>query len=223
VTQSENTHRAKIINALEFQSESLHVKTIAEGVEAFMGKLKGKGDSIVQSYEFDGIKFTAEQAKKWLRKNDIRIVAFLEAEVENKGGEGSGNFGHAGRPGEIGGSSDDGGTGVALMHGTSSTNIASIKKNGILQNKSGESQGWVADQSDRAVYLAKDRATAEYWAEAAAENREGTAVIVKVVIPDSYSNLLSSDPDTQNIGIRFKGDILPDWIVDIERLTGKKK
>ena len=44
----------------------------------------------------------------WAIKDITKIVRKKKNEVELNGGAGSGNFGHAGRPGEVGGSSKDG-------------------------------------------------------------------------------------------------------------------
>ncbi len=41
---------------------------------------------------------------------NLKDLVFKLREYLNEGGEGSGNFGHAGRPGEVGGSSEGGGT-----------------------------------------------------------------------------------------------------------------
>lgn len=66
------------------------------------------------------------------------LVAELDEEkmVLVKGGPGSGNFGHEGRPGEVGGSASS-----VVLHGTSSKNLVSIMKNG-LQPQTGKKRVW---------------------------------------------------------------------------------
>jgi hypothetical protein len=80
-------HVAKIINAKEFQSvEAKEVNWFSgsKGIKAVMGIAHGKDKAIVQSYEFDSELFTADEAKKWLKKNEVTYVEFTKAEVEEK-------------------------------------------------------------------------------------------------------------------------------------------
>jgi len=65
---------------------------------------------------------------------------------ESFGGQGSGNFEHAGRPGEVGGSGGGGGSqpsytlskGTVLYHVTPTSNVGSIRKQGLLARESGK-------------------------------------------------------------------------------------
>ncbi len=64
------------------------------------------------------------------------VLERLEGGAAYKGGPGSGNFGHEGRPGEVGGSAS-----AVVLHGTSSKNLDSIMKNG-LQPQTGKRRVW---------------------------------------------------------------------------------
>lgn len=79
-------HFARIINANEF--EPLPDLKVVDwfkhngGIKAVVGKLKGKDKKLVQAYRFDSDKYTPDEAKKWLKKNEITFVDFEEAEKE---------------------------------------------------------------------------------------------------------------------------------------------
>lgn len=71
----------------------------------------------------------------------------LRERVEDMGGEGSGNFGHAGRPGEVGGSGEGGGSigteglmregnNIVGFHNTSNKNATKIKQGGFVKGDS---------------------------------------------------------------------------------------
>ena len=64
--------------------------------------------------------------------------------LQTKGGSGSGNFGHAGRPGEVGGSS-------SVFHGTAGEFVVSIKKDGLKPGPAVNGRG---------VYAIADKHTA---------------------------------------------------------------
>lgn len=126
-----NEHAARLADPADFLADSFRRKQIAAGISLVLAKRKADGESgpmEAQSYRFDRAKFTAQQARKWLADHRVKPILFetagdaeeskmtkvqvadvdailgdLEAAV--KGGPGSGFFGHAGRPGHVGGSS----------------------------------------------------------------------------------------------------------------------
>lgn len=59
---------------------------ITDGITAIIGKLKGNDDSTtIQTYRFDKEKFTAKEAKSWLKKHSLKIGMFemiTEEEIE---------------------------------------------------------------------------------------------------------------------------------------------
>lgn len=74
-----NEHAARIINMNEFEQNSFRRKNIASGIDIIIGKLKGKTTTTTQAYRFDAKKFTADQAKKWLKDNKIKYISFEPA------------------------------------------------------------------------------------------------------------------------------------------------
>jgi hypothetical protein len=75
-------HAARIKQPGSFQAESFRRVTLASGVSAIMGKLKGSSSMTIQAYRFDRKKFTAEQAKKWLADHDVKPISFEPASNE---------------------------------------------------------------------------------------------------------------------------------------------
>jgi len=80
-----NEHSARIKNPDLFLAGTTKRKEIAPGVTIIMGKLKadpkGKGGPMVTgSYRFDKSKFTADQARKWLKDHDVKPTEFEPAE-----------------------------------------------------------------------------------------------------------------------------------------------
>jgi SPP1 gp7 family putative phage head morphogenesis protein len=155
-----------------------------------------------------------------------RLIAMRTA-----GGAGSGNFGHTGRPGEIGGS----GEGAVVFHGTTQNRLDSIKKTGI--NASYAGAVWPSFSEKGYTYVTNNRSEAENWAREAAERwtethltdgappqpseeyKAAVPVVLEVAIPKSELPSLGKDvhfeyPDMAipNDKFQFKGDIKPEWI-----------
>lgn len=75
-----NYHAARIINPDEFEQDSFRTKEITEGVEIIIGKLKnGNGSMVTQAYHFNKDNYTADEAKAWLKKHDIKYIEFTPA------------------------------------------------------------------------------------------------------------------------------------------------
>ena len=71
-------HAARISSPDKFKSFAR--KTIAPGVDVILGIKDGKSE--VQAYRFDRKKFTPEQAKKWLKEHDVKVMTFEPASNE---------------------------------------------------------------------------------------------------------------------------------------------
>jgi phage I-like protein len=80
-----NFHSARVKEPSEFKSDSFRNKTITDGIEIIIGKLKDGDDSMItQAYRFDKTKFTADEAKKWLKDNKVDYISFEAAKEEKK-------------------------------------------------------------------------------------------------------------------------------------------
>ncbi len=140
---------------------------------------------------------------------DAAYKAAYEKYTAIKGGDGSGNFGHAGRPGEVGGSSSDGG-GVTVYHGTVSQLAGKIRKEGIKRSKASK-----VSKKGR-VYFTTDIESAKYWAEdkvgmLGLDPNTTQLVVFEIVVP---ANILLQDTQSQGPNdFEYEGDIPPEWIV----------
>lgn len=111
------------------------------------------------------------------------------------GGQGSGNFGHAGRPGERGGSSP-----VIVYHGTDKEAATSILKEGLINPSERSKQ----KAPSTYVWVSPDRATAEKYAK---ENEDGA--LLQITIPASHAHLVKTiSPDRAS----FPTSIPKEWI-----------
>lgn len=79
----QNEHAARIIDPAKFDPDSFRRKEIAAGVNIIIGKLKGETTMTAQAYRFDNAKFTPDEAKKWLKDNNIKNISF-EPSMEEK-------------------------------------------------------------------------------------------------------------------------------------------
>jgi len=167
-----------------------------------------------------------------------REIYDMLVEMRAAGGPGSGNFGHAGRPGEIGGSQS-----IAMFHGTSSNALDAIKKDGLKPVGGKGADTWAVEAirqgaffrdttpeeeirrlyrsraeaiiGDRksSVFLTEDINHAKYFARFASSEfaAGGEPVILKIVIPKEVaSQRLVEDELSEDR--RFKGPIPPSWV-----------
>jgi hypothetical protein len=74
-----NEHSARIRNPEDFEKDSFRRKNIETGIDIIIGKLKGKTTTTTQAYRFKKDKFTADEAKKWLKDHDIKYIKFEAA------------------------------------------------------------------------------------------------------------------------------------------------
>lgn len=80
-----NQHSARIKAPLSHDIAIFATKQITLGVNIILQRPKSGGSMEVQAYRFDKENFTAEEAKDWLKKHDIRYVSFEPAsEPSNK-------------------------------------------------------------------------------------------------------------------------------------------
>ena len=78
-----NEHSARVKSPSAFQADSFRRKTISPGVSIIVGRLKGQTTTTTQAYRFAKSKFTAAQAKAWLKEHDVEYMSF-EAASEGK-------------------------------------------------------------------------------------------------------------------------------------------
>ena len=81
-----NEHAARIRDPEEFQEDSFRRKKLegAEGISIIIGKLKGEDTMTTQAYRFSIENWTADEAKKWLKDNNIKYKSFEPATNEKK-------------------------------------------------------------------------------------------------------------------------------------------
>ncbi|GIV62996.1 MAG: hypothetical protein KatS3mg045_0335 [Bellilinea sp.] len=79
-----NEHAARLVDPDRFYADSFRRVNdkFGEGVHAIFGKLKGKESMSLQAIRFDAEKFTAEEARQWLKAHDYEPITFEEAEGE---------------------------------------------------------------------------------------------------------------------------------------------
>ena len=77
-------HAARVRDPDDFQPDSFRRKEIAPGVSIVMGKLKGQQTMTAQSYRFNKERFTAAEAKAWLKTHDVKNISFEEASGNEK-------------------------------------------------------------------------------------------------------------------------------------------
>ena len=72
-------HAARIREPGDFEDNSFRRKNIETGIDIIIGKLKGKTTTTTQAYRFKKDKFTADEAKKWLKDHNIKYIKFEAA------------------------------------------------------------------------------------------------------------------------------------------------
>lgn len=71
-----NESSARVIDPSKFEQDSFRRKELTKGVSAIMGHLKGESTMTIQTYRFAKSDFTPEEAKAWLKKNNIKYISF---------------------------------------------------------------------------------------------------------------------------------------------------
>lgn len=75
-----NQHSGRIIAPSKFIKSSFRSKNIAPGIRIIIGRKRPSGRAmVVQAVRFDSRKFTAAQAKAWLRSHGYSPILFEKA------------------------------------------------------------------------------------------------------------------------------------------------
>jgi hypothetical protein len=79
-----NEHSARIKEPGDFESDSFRRVNdkFGAGIDAIFGRLKGETTLTVQAIRFDAKKFTAAEARKWLKDHDYKALEFEPAKKE---------------------------------------------------------------------------------------------------------------------------------------------
>jgi hypothetical protein len=78
-----NFHAARVKSPDLFEKESFRTKNIKSGIDIIIGRLKGQTTTTTQAYRFNKDKFTSQEAKDWLKENEIKFISFEKAkEIE---------------------------------------------------------------------------------------------------------------------------------------------
>jgi hypothetical protein len=75
-------HSARVRDPGDFQEGSFRRKDLGGGVSIVLGRLKGETTMTAQAYRFDKDKFSAEEARAWLKKHDVEYISFEAASDE---------------------------------------------------------------------------------------------------------------------------------------------
>ena len=79
-----NEHSARVRQPGDFTPGSFRRKQVSPGVSIVMGRLKGETTMTAQAYRFAKTKFTADQARAWLKEHKIKFIRFEPAGEANK-------------------------------------------------------------------------------------------------------------------------------------------
>jgi hypothetical protein len=78
-------HAARTKDPANFEKDSFRRKQIAPGISIIIGKEKGgNGSMVTQSYRFSKDKFTADEAKAWLKDHKVNYISFETAISKNQ-------------------------------------------------------------------------------------------------------------------------------------------
>ena len=151
------------------------------------------------------------------------------------GGSGSGNFGHSGRPGQVGGSSATDTIEVPALvayHGTTDEAWASIQKEGLVPHGgTGADElanvpefviGEPGSERRASVYMTDDPSMAASFADFVAGEQDLQPLILKINVPRDQLNKVKFDTQFR-VGMRFAGEIPPAWIEKTDLPVAKLK
>jgi len=145
----------------------------------------------------------------------------LKRQLRAAGGPGSGNFGHAGRPGEVGGSSK----GTLGLHGTALESVNSIMRDGLLPDQF--DRVWMTESYKEAMIFAEMAPIDGVYPKRHLPVEGGNGAILEIRIPESEVGGIEdiiSMPAQPERGLytrptlddynrlTFKGRIPPEWI-----------
>lgn len=139
------------------------------------------------------------------------------------GGPGSGNFGHSGRPGEVGGSTSDGKElPKEVYHGTTSEVLEKIGWQGLWPAVKGGADAWLQKETafettakmfgrPKSVYVAPSLENAFRYADMVSELRGKEAIVLRIEIPVDKAGQFRTDEQDEH-AFRKEGTIPADWI-----------
>jgi hypothetical protein len=79
-----NEHAARVRDPKQFKKDSFRRKEITDGVSVIFAKMSGDGPMVIQAYRFDARKFTAQEAREWLKKHKIDAKLEPATGTQNK-------------------------------------------------------------------------------------------------------------------------------------------
>lgn len=141
-----------------------------------------------------------------------------QQEERAAGGAGSGNFGHGGRPGEVGGSGEG-----EFFHATSADQVQSIMKQGLTTNHTGK---MFRDSQGGVVYVSKTVGGARYWAREIqyGQKKGSDVVILKVQIPrEALKKIARDENSSSRLDHTFEGKIKSEWIKGAIKMPWSEK
>ena len=154
------------------------------------------------------------------KTGQIRNVPYSGGEsLQTEGGPGSGNFDHAGRPGEVGGSGEGGG--VRMLHGTNTDVLRSILRQGLVPTHE-EHWGhslYVGERKD-AIFVTRSMDAAKSWANKSCvgKHHDADGIILTLRIPKSVT--LKPDIMASKNDFYTSQRIRPEWIKSAVMNTG---
>ena len=79
-----NEHAARVKAPLSQETGVFARKNIAPSIDIIIQRPKSGGAMETQAYRFDKNRFTAEEARNWLKKHDIKYISFEPASEPSK-------------------------------------------------------------------------------------------------------------------------------------------
>lgn len=162
--------------------------------------------------------------KLWKRMNweNLDEIEFLR--LIKKGGPGSGHHGHAGRPGQRGGSlpREESEGKVTIYHGTSHDRMMRILSEGIQSGKyqNFESIAYEGERG-RVVFVSTMFQTAAVFGTIAEEKSGKAAVVVEAKIPTSFFNKNAKRDEKALGGEAWTlPEVRPEWITNVYDTEG---
>lgn len=77
-----NQHAFRIKNPSLFEKGSMRTKSLKKGVSIIIGKLKGQSTMTAQAYRFDKSIYSYDDAKKWIKDNNINPISSEKASMQ---------------------------------------------------------------------------------------------------------------------------------------------
>jgi hypothetical protein len=205
-----------------------NIDDVINSTQAYAHELGGEGYLIIGRTEEPDWDYSIENEADGIEVNgilgteyapvDVVVPVAIKKAKQNRlfhqGGPGSGFQGHAGRPGMVGGSVSEekevekqsGGKSMAVYHGTSIHNVASIQVKGILAKEA------TIGKRPPSVYFMNDfQSTKEYVEETHTMEGRGFAII-EFEIPNGIKVI---EDEEEGDSYRIEQSVPPGWIKSI--------